>query len=107
MRRLFWLSVGAAAGYYAARKGTVAVEQARERGLVGNVTLAAGTASRVAATASRTTMAVGEVVGSRARALAEGRGAESGPTEPSAATPTTTQGTLAPTTTTRSREVRP
>ena len=30
MRRLFWLSVGAAAGYYAARKSSEAVERVRE-----------------------------------------------------------------------------
>lgn len=106
MRRLFWLSVGAAAGYYAARKGTVALEQARERGLVGNVTLAAGTASRVAATASRTTVAVGELVGARARALAESRGAEGGPAERAAA-PTVPDPTTPAPTTTSSREVRP
>ena len=103
MRRLFWLSVGAAAGYYAARKGTVAVEQARERGLVGNVTLAASTASKAAATASRTTVAIGEAVGSRARALAEARSDDA---VPSPAAPTTT-GDGAPTPPTDSREVRP
>ncbi|HEY5134928.1 MAG TPA: hypothetical protein VIJ41_04020 [Candidatus Nanopelagicales bacterium] len=70
MRRLFWLSVGAAAGYYVARKGTVALEQARERGLVGNVMLAAGSASRLAASASRTGGAVGEAVNARARGVA-------------------------------------
>ncbi|MDA8435597.1 MAG: hypothetical protein M0Z98_06390 [Actinomycetales bacterium] len=110
MRRLFWLSVGAAAGYYAARKGTVAVEQARERGLVGNVTLVAGTASRLAATASRTTLAVGEAVGSRARALADVRGAERaapGPTAASNNPSTPTTSTPGPTTPTSSREVRP
>ena len=69
MRRLFWLSLGAAAGYYAARKSSEAVSQARERGLVGNVTLAAGTASKAAATASRTTVAVGEAMGARARGV--------------------------------------
>jgi hypothetical protein len=54
MRRLFWLGVGAAAGYYAARRGDEMVERARERGLVGNVSLAATTATRVASSASRT-----------------------------------------------------
>jgi hypothetical protein len=113
------LSVGAAAGYYAARKGSAAVEQARERGLVGNVTLAASTASKVAATASRTTLAVGEAVGSRARALADVRAAAT--TEPAVTTrptpaadptqdsrPAVTAATPAdPTPTTSSREVRP
>ena len=32
MRRVFWLSVGAAAGYYAARKGQIVVDDARVRG---------------------------------------------------------------------------
>lgn len=54
MRRLFWLGVGAAAGYYAARRGDEIVERARERGLVGNVSLAATTATKVAASAQRT-----------------------------------------------------
>ena len=54
MKRLFWLGVGAAAGYYAARRGDEMVERARERGLVGNVSLAATTATKVAASASRT-----------------------------------------------------
>jgi hypothetical protein len=66
MRRLFWLGVGAAAGYYAARRGEEAVERARERGVVGNVTLAASTATKVAGTASRTAVALGE----KARSLA-------------------------------------
>jgi hypothetical protein len=82
VRRLFWLSLGAAAGYYAARKSAEAVDQARERGLVGNVTLAAGTASRAAATASRSTVAIGEAMGARARG--SGSPSSAGPTVPSA-----------------------
>jgi hypothetical protein len=102
VRRLFWLSVGAAAGYYAAHKGAEVVEQARERGLVGNVTLAAGTASRVAATATRATVAVGEAVGSRARGRAGGPAPVAG--APGRAVGTTSP---APSTPTISREVRP
>jgi hypothetical protein len=67
VRRMFWLSLGAAAGYYAARKGQVVVDEARERGLVGNLTLAAATAARVTTSVSRATVAVGEAVGSRTR----------------------------------------
>lgn len=66
MKRLFWVGVGAAAGYYAARRGEAAVERARERGLVGNVTLAATTAQKAAGAATRTAAALGE----RARAMA-------------------------------------
>ncbi|HSN05735.1 MAG TPA: hypothetical protein VLV82_00175 [Candidatus Angelobacter sp.] len=102
MRRLFWMSVGAAAGYYAARKGSAAVEQARERGLVGNVTLAASTATKVVQTASRTTVALGETVGSRARALADGRASADRPAADAGQHPGS-----APTTSTSSREVRP
>jgi len=99
VRRVFWLSVGAAAGYYAARKGSEAVEQARERGLVGNVTLAAGTAAKVAGTASRTTMALGQAVGSRARTLGDGQpGDAPGPAPAPTAPPTTP--------TSRTREAR-
>ncbi len=71
MRRMFWLSVGAAAGYYAARRGEQALEQARARGVVGNVTLAATTASKVAASATKAAVAVGEAAGSRTRRAAE------------------------------------
>ena len=92
MRRLFWLSVGAAAGYYAARKGSEAVEQARERGLVGNVSLAATTASKVVASATRATSAVA----SRSRP----------PVEPIPA-PAPSPSTQSPSTPPRSREVRP
>ncbi len=93
MRRLFWIGVGAAAGYYAARRGEEAVERVRERGVVGNVTLAASTATKVAATASRTAVTLGE----KARALA------SEPAGSEQATP------IRPTSTTSSpsREVRP
>jgi len=100
VRRVFWLSVGAAAGYYAARKGSEAVEQARERGLVGNVTLAASTASKVATTASRATMAVGEAVGSRARTRTGGQ-----PVDATGQAPAPTAPPTAPTSSTR--EARP
>lgn len=84
MRRMFWLSLGAAAGYYAARKGQVVVDEARERGLVGNLTLAAATAARVTTSVSRATVAVGEAVGSRTRGLARQNDAGTGPAAPDA-----------------------
>ena len=107
MKRLFWLSVGAAAGYYAARKGTEAVEQARERGLVGNVSLAAATASKVAGSATRATSAVA----SRSRPTAEPSPAPApSPTAASASTQspsTPSPSAQSPSTSPSSREVRP
>jgi len=46
MRRLFWVSVGAAAGYYAARKIPPAVARTRERGIAGNASPVASSASK-------------------------------------------------------------
>jgi hypothetical protein len=46
MRRLFWVSVGAAAGYYAARKIPPAVARTRERGIAGNASLVASSAAK-------------------------------------------------------------
>ena len=97
MRRVFWLSVGAAAGYYAARKGSVLVEEARGRGVVGNVTLAAATAGKAASAASRATLAVGEAVGSKSRSHAEVSSDPHTRTLTSRTTPTSTS----------TREVRP
>lgn len=51
MRRLLWLGLGAAAGYYAARKIPPAVERTRERGISGNAAMAGRAASRVASSA--------------------------------------------------------
>lgn len=101
MKRLFWMGVGAAAGYYAARRGEEAVERARERGVVGNVTLAATTASKVAATASRTAVTLGE----KARALAaEPAGSD---TDTNTATVTPIRPAPSSPTSSPSREVRP
>ena len=60
MRRLFWFTAGAAAGYYVARRGERLVVDARERGLVGNVSLAAGTATRLAQSASQAVAGLSE-----------------------------------------------
>lgn len=99
MRRLFWVSVGAAAGYYAAKKGTVAVEDARARGLVGNVTLAAETATKLAAGTARAVASAGQAAGSRARTS---RDARNHPATTTGVPVTTTRATSAP-----AREVRP
>lgn len=53
MRRLFWVAVGAAGGIWAYRRGGEALENARERGVVGNITWATATAGRVAGTATK------------------------------------------------------
>jgi hypothetical protein len=60
VRRLFWFSAGAAAGYYVARRGERFVVDARERGLVGNVSLAADAATRLAHSASQAAVTLGE-----------------------------------------------
>jgi septal ring-binding cell division protein DamX len=99
VKRLFWLGVGAAAGYYAAKRGDEALERARERGLVGNVTLAAATAQKAAATATRTAAALGE----KARAAADAQTAPAPTAEPTPA-PRTSPTPSSPST---SREVRP
>jgi hypothetical protein len=82
MSRLFWVSVGAVGGYYAARRGERLVADARERGVVGNITLAATTAAKVTTTATRTAVSLGEAVRSR---IAESPVAES-PVAPPAPT---------------------
>ena len=99
MRRVFWLSVGAAAGYYAARKGQIVVDDARERGLVGNVTWAAATATRVATAAAGASIAVGEALGSRSRHFTS----LDAPDHPSRSTSDTDPTSESPNT----REVRP
>jgi hypothetical protein len=113
VKRLFWLGVGAAAGYYAAKRGDEALDRARERGLVGNVTLAAATAQKAAATATRTAAALGE----KARAAADAQtpaaqtpAAQTPAAQTSAAPAThTAEPTPAPrpSSTSTSREVRP
>ncbi len=48
MRRLMWTAVGAAAGIYVYRRLQVAVDEARERGLAGNVAVASSVATTLA-----------------------------------------------------------
>jgi hypothetical protein len=58
VRRLFWTAVGAAGGIYLYRRGTRALEEARERGMAGTVQAATGTALGLIAQArSVTTLA--------------------------------------------------
>lgn len=64
MSRTFWVAVGAVGGIYAYRRGQRAVADARTRGFVGNVQVAAETAA-----------SVGQGVG-RLAALAGGQPAE-------------------------------
>lgn len=51
--RTFWVAVGAIGGIYAYRRGQRALDDARERGLVGNVQVAAEAAASVAQGTSR------------------------------------------------------
>ncbi|TAK69538.1 MAG: hypothetical protein EPO13_06600 [Actinomycetota bacterium] len=44
MRRLFWVAVGAAGGIYAYRRATTAMHHAKDRGLAGNISVAADAA---------------------------------------------------------------
>lgn len=53
MRRLFWVAVGAAGGIWAYQRGSEALARAKERGVVGNLTAATATATKVASTAGR------------------------------------------------------
>lgn len=53
MRRLFWVAVGAAGGIWAYRRGGEALDNARERGVIGNVALATATAGKVATKATQ------------------------------------------------------
>lgn len=41
MRRMFWMTVGAAGGVWAYKRGTRTVEEFRDRGLMGNMNFAA------------------------------------------------------------------
>lgn len=53
MSRTFWVAVGAIGGIYAYRRGQRAVDNAKERGLVGNVQYAAETAQSVSGGVAR------------------------------------------------------
>ena len=53
MSRVIWVAVGAAGGIYAYRRGQRALDEAKARGFVGNVQVAAGTAASVAQSVSK------------------------------------------------------
>ena len=53
MSRTFWVTVGAVGGIVVYRKGQRALDDARERGLIGNIQIAASTAASVAQGTSR------------------------------------------------------
>jgi hypothetical protein len=53
MSRTFWVAVGAVGGIYAYRRGQRAVTDAKDRGFVGNVQVAADTVTSVAQGASK------------------------------------------------------
>lgn len=54
MRRLFWMATGAAIGIVVYQRSGEAVERARARGALGNLSAAAGATTRAAAAATRT-----------------------------------------------------
>ena len=51
MSRLVWVALGAAGGVYAYRRGQRLLEEARERGVVGSVQAATGSATHLAVAA--------------------------------------------------------
>ncbi len=51
MSRLVWVALGAAGGVYAYRRGQRLLEEARERGVVGSVQAATGSATSLATAA--------------------------------------------------------
>ena len=51
MSRLVWVALGAAGGVYAYRRGQRLLEEARERGVVGSVQAATGSATNLAVAA--------------------------------------------------------
>jgi hypothetical protein len=76
VRRLFWVAVGAAGGIWAYRRGGEALDNARERGVVGNIAVATATVGKVAGTATRV-IAVAAEQGSRVASKVSDRSTES------------------------------
>jgi hypothetical protein len=74
VRRLMWTAVGAAAGIYVYRRLQVAVDDARERGLAGNVAVASSVATTIA-TQVRALAAGGAPGGQATPAVRPGRAA--------------------------------
>lgn len=83
MGRMIWVALGAAGGVYAYRRGSRLLEEARQRGLVGSVQAATGSAAGLATTARTLIQASGG--GLRPVDDATG-GRKRGPAAPSTAT---------------------
>lgn len=94
MRRVFWVAVGAAGGIWAYQRGSEALARAKERGVVGNITAATATATKVASTAGRAVnlaAAQGARVGARlAGTSGDDSGSASSPPKNGAPRPTAT-----------------
>lgn len=74
--RLIWVAVGAAGGVYVYRRGQRLIEEAREKGVVGSVTAATGSAAGLAASA-RSLLAARAATGGQTRPTSPGRVAPS------------------------------
>ena len=72
MRRMFWVGVGAVAGFYAARRGEKVVDDARERGLGATVGLATTKVATATMATAKAVVGVGAAAGSRARSRTTG-----------------------------------
>ena len=59
MGRMIWVALGAAGGVYAYRRGTKLLDEARQRGLVGSMQAATGSAAGLATTARTLLQAAG------------------------------------------------
>ena len=59
MGRMIWVAIGAAGGVYAYRRGTRLLDEARQRGLVGSMQAATGSAAGLATTAKSLLQAAG------------------------------------------------
>lgn len=59
MGRMIWVAIGAAGGVYAYRRGTRLLDEARQRGLVGSMQAATGSAAGLATTAKTLLQAAG------------------------------------------------
>ena len=59
MGRMIWVAIGAAGGVYAYRRGSRLLEEARQRGLVGSMQAATGSAAGLATTARTLLQAAG------------------------------------------------
>ena len=79
MGRMIWVAIGAAGGVYAYRRGARLLDEARQRGLVGSMQAATGSAAGLATTAKSLLKAAGTApkapVGAPASSAATGAAA--------------------------------